>query len=329
MATKIEKTGNFNVFTDTVTGVDHHYISSMLSWDVGDNGNVFYFKDTQQDYTFHYNFSDLVDKDGVAWADVATLKTWLGIKVGVTGTLDVLLQDGTAPLFIVKASNLIAETTTSGVLAKDDLVVGVVSATGFVVGQYLTIYNVVSNRVYFGTVLSIASLDITLDTPIDFEFPAGSFVSVGNTNMNVNGSVTPQIFGIRNPSAVDIPLSVDFTRVMVKCLTATSIDLSEFGDISGGLTNGIVIRKIDGEYYNILNAKTNGELKNIMFDFDIQAASGNQQDGFTGRLTFAGQDKMGAVIRLKEAEDLQIIIQDDLTSLTSLQIIVEGSQVVD
>ena len=147
--------------------------------------------------------------------------------------------------------------------------------------------------------------------------------------MNVNGSVTPQIFGIRNPSGVDIPLSVDVTRIMFKCLTNTGIDLSKFGDIAGGITNGIVIRNIDGNYYNILNAKTNGELKNIMYDFDIQAASGNQQDGFTGRLTFAGQNKMGTVIRLREQEDLQIIIQDDLTSLDTFTIIVEGSQVVD
>ena len=116
---------------------------------------------------------------------------------------------------------------------------------------------------------------------------------------------------------------------MFKCLTSSAVDLSQFGNIAGGLLRGIVIRRVDGEYQNVLNAKTNGDLKNIMFDFDIEVTSGSQQDGFTGRLTFAGQNKMGAVIRIGADEDLQIVIQDDLTSLTSFTVIAEGSGVVD
>lgn len=329
MATKLEKIGNFNVFTDTITGFDHRYLSEFLKWDIGDNESVIYFKDTQQDYTFHYNFTDLVDGDGIAWDDVATLKSWMSVKIGITGTLDVLLQDATSPIFIVKMSNLVAETTTTTLGAKNDYIINVASATGFVIGQYLTIYNAEFNRVFFSEILAINTLAITLDTPLDFEYPIGSFVSVGITNMNVNGSVTPQIFGVRNPSGTDIPLAFDVTRIIFTCLTTTAIDLSEFGDIVGGLTRGIVIRKVDGTYYNIFNAKTNAELKNIMFDFDIQTAQGNQDDGFTGRLTFSGQEKMGAVIRLEEDQDLQMIVQDNLTTLVSFTAIVEGSQVVD
>jgi len=67
----------------------------------------------------------------------------------------------------------------------------------------------------------------------------------------------------------------------------------------------------------------------MMYDFNIETASGNQQDGFTGRLTFAGQNKMGAVIRIGSNEDLQVVIQDDLTSLSLFKMIAEGSEVVD
>ena len=243
--------------------------------------------------------------------------------------VDAVIQDSTSPLFIVKASNLIVETTLTSQTAKEDYIVNVTSAASFVVGQYLTIYNVAADRVFFSEILAINTLAITLDTPLDFEFPIGSIVSVGDNNMNVNGSVTPVIYGIRNPTTADIPSSVDITRLMFKCLTSSAVDLSQFGNIAGGLLRGIVIRRVDGEYQNVLNAKTNGDLKNIMFDFDIEVTSGSQQDGFTGRLTFAGQNKMGAVIRIGADEDLQIVIQDDLTSLTSFTVIAEGSGVVD
>ena len=243
--------------------------------------------------------------------------------------VDATIQDSTSPLFIVKASNLVIETTLTSQTAKNDYIINVTSAASFVVGQYLTIYNVASDRVFFSQIISINVLAITLDTPLDFEFVIGSIVSVGNNNMNVNGSVTPVIYGIRNPTTADIPSSIDITRLMFKCLTSSVTDLSMFGNIGGGLLRGIVIRRVDGTYQNIFNAKTNGDLKNIMYDYDPETVTQQGQDGFTGRLTFAGQNKMGAVIRIGPDEDLQIIIQDDLTSLTSFTVIAEGSGVVD
>ncbi|MEK0369725.1 MAG: hypothetical protein QQN55_01020 [Nitrosopumilus sp.] len=284
-------------------------------------------QNSSNDYKTQSNFTDFVI-NGINPTDVedAVLKINNIIKKETT---DVVIQDSKAPLMIVKASQLIAETTLTSLTTKDDYTINVTSATSFVNGQYLTIYDIENNRVFFSNILSINVLEITLDTPLDFEFPIGSFVSVGNINMNVDGSITPQIFGIRNPTGIDVPLAFDITRLIFKCLTATTVDLSKFGDIAGGLTRGIVIRKVDGEYRNIFNAKTNGELKNLMFDFDIQEVLGNQQDGFTCRITFAGQNKMGAVIRIGEGEDLQIIIQDDLTSLLTFIMIAEGSEVTD
>ena len=242
---------------------------------------------------------------------------------------DVTLQDSTSRLYVIKASNIVAETTLTSLTAKDDYIINVTSAASFAVGQYLTIYNVADNIVFFANILAINTLAITLDTPLDYEFPNGSFVSVGITNMNVDGSVTPQIFGIRNPTGQDIPLVVDITRIMFKCLTTTAVDLSRFGNIAGGIARGIVVRRVDGDYQNIFNAKTNAEIKTISFDFDVEVTSGSQQDGFTARLTFAGQNKFGAVVRLAEDEDLQIVIQDDLTSLVDFELVAEGSEVVD
>jgi hypothetical protein len=253
--------------------------------------------------------------------------------VGVGTNLDpfistVTIEDSTEPLLIVKASKLVIETTLTSGAAKDDYIINVTSAASFAVGQYLTIYSVPDNRVYFSNILEINTLAITLDSPLDFEFPIGASVSVGDEDMAVDGSVTPQIYGIRNPSGVDIPLEINITRLMFKCLTSTTVDLSQFGNIAGGLLRGIVVRRVDGSYSNIFNAKTNADLKTIMYDFDVEITSGAQQDGFTARLTFAGDNKLGAVVRLGADEDLQIVIQDNLTALESFSVVAEGHQVI-
>ena len=247
-------------------------------------------------------------------------------NTATSGAQDVVIQDSVSPLYILKFSNIIAETTLTTEAAKDDYIINVASATGFVVGQYLTIFSIADNRVYFSNVLAINGTAITLDRPLDFEFPIGAGVTVGITNMNVDGSVTPQIFGIRNPTGGDIALSVDITRLMFKILTDAAPDLSKFGDIVGGITRGVQIRRVDGTYQNIVNFKTNGDMNNIMYDLTIQAAKGSQQDGLTARFTMSA---LGAVVRIGEGEDLQIIIQDDLTSLGSFTMIAEGSEVVN
>lgn len=275
------------------------------------------------------DFTDIFDADGVAYADTDVFNLKVISKAGKPNFLNVFAQNSTSPLLIVKASNIVAETTTTTLSAVGDYIINVNSATGLALGQYMTIYNADSNRVYFGTVLAINVLAITLDTPLDFSFPIGSFVSSGIANMNVNGSVTPVIFGIRNPTGTDIALKYDIHRLIFTCLANTTVDLSKFGDIIGGLTKGIVVRRVDGTYQNIFNAKTNAEMKNLMFDFEIQQVQGGQQDGFTCRITFNGKDKMGSVIRLGEQEDLQIIIQDDLSTLVSFTMISQGNEVTE
>jgi len=325
MAYKIYRRGGYFYIVDTATNRERDGLAKDVRVTRG----------TINQTDFHINnVNDWKSSTAIPIASIQdekgnpyTTDSFIEFYEAATST-DVNIQDSQSPLMIVRASKIVIETTITSETALDDYIINVTSAASFVVGQYLTIYNADSDRVFFSNILAINTLAITLDTPLDFAFPIGSFVSVADTNMNVNGSVTPQIFGIRNPTALDIPLAFDITRVMFKCLTDGSVDLSKFGDIAGGLTRGIVIRKVDGTYQNIFNAKTNGELKNIMYDLDIQAASGNQQDGFTGRLTFGGQNKLGAVVRIGEGEDFQVVIQDDLTSLGTFNVIAEGSQVV-
>lgn len=62
--------------------------------------------------------------------------------------------------------------------------------------------------------------------------------------------------------------------------------------------------------------------------YDLSAADAvnpNQgQNGWIGRMTFGGQSKMGVVIRLPIGDDVEFIVQDNLTGIELLEIVAEG-----
>jgi len=246
------------------------------------------------------------------------------------GSMPVTIQDQVSPIVITKFSVLEETTTTTAPVAIDDYVIPVTSVTGIVAGKFLSVFDPNSLRFTNFVVVSVTDLNVTVDRPIDFPYPTGSYMDVGDTDMAVNGAVTPVVFGIRNNAGAIPPpgleLSVDITRIIIQCITATSTDYDLFGDIAA-LTNGIMLRNRNGETFNIFNTKTTGELAGIMYDltvYDVKQGT----DGFIGRLTFAGQSKMGAVQRLAINEDLELIVQDNLTGLTKLEIVAEGSVVI-
>lgn len=281
----------------------------------------------------------LYDANGLPWVQdanggmpvnsIITDATGNEVTLEPDGSLPVTLQDQTTPTVIVPLSQVNNTTTVATLGVIDTYTIDVTDTTGFIDAAFIVIADLVNDRYYVGSqVGAIAGSTVTLDTPLDFAYAVGATITNGTTNMNVNGSVTPQVFGLR-VSDPGLPLTVDVTRLMFICTTTDTVDLSKFGDITGGLTNGIVIRKRDGTFNNIFNAKTNAALAGIMFDFDVQVQTNpaQGQDGFIGRLTFAGQNKMGVTIRVGPDEDLECIIQDDLTTLESFTIIAEGSVV--
>jgi hypothetical protein len=324
MAYQIFKRGGYFYIIDTVDGREREGLSKDVMVSRGTTSqDDFYFKNINDwDDNKKVNISEIQDANGFSY----TLDGFIRFYEN-TSSVDVNIQDSTANLVIVPVNQLITETTLSTATSIDDLVINVVSATSFLIGQLITIYSVDSNRVYFGYILGINGTAISLDSHLDYTFSIGDFVSVGNDNLSVDGSVTSQVFGVRNPTTQDIPLAVDVTRIIFTILTNNAVDLSKFGDIVGGITRGVLARKVNGVYKNIFNVKTNADFKNIMFDIDIEVAKGNAQDGITARFTFAGQENLGAVIRLFPNEDLQFIIQDDLSSLSMFKIMVEGSEV--
>jgi hypothetical protein len=167
---------------------------------------------------------------------------------------------------------------------------------------------------------------------VDYAYESGTNVDVAITNMAVDGSVTPQVFGLRGtgaPPGVDIEF--DLTRIIFECVTTSAVNLLLFANFAK-LTRGLLFRCRNGIYNNIFNVKSNSEIASIMFDFNVSQSINPAQgvDGFVSRLTFAGPSKIGVTIRLPIGEDAEIVVQDDLATaqggetITKLRIIAEG-----
>jgi hypothetical protein len=238
--------------------------------------------------------------------------------------IDVSVQDQTTPpvdFFFTQPPG--PPTSLSASVAIDDYDITVVSAVGCSVGDYFGVFNTAGDRAYFGEILNIATNTLTMDTPMDFAFQSGDVAICLDRNLGVDGSATPQIFSIEVGSGSRS--SIDISRIMVSMLTDSAPSLAKFGDLTK-LTRGLVLRRVNGDIRNLWNVKDNGELTNLTFDYDPKLATNPSQgqNGANFRNSFNGPDKHGTVIRLNPGDELQLIVQDDLSDLTRFRVIAQG-----
>lgn len=244
------------------------------------------------------------------------------------GHAESALQDQHTPLIMLPMVQKLVDAFLAVDAVVDAYTATVDDATGMVAGQHFRIINAAADKFYFGTILSIAAEVITLDTMIDFVYVSGSGVTTSNINMVVDGSGTPVVFTART-GAPSIPSDVDITRIIFQCITDSAVDLNKFGNLAK-LTRGLALRFVDGDKDNIFNVKTNADLAGLAFDFTPYVASnpGQGVHGFIARLTFAGQNKIGVTIRIGPEDNLEMVVQDDLTfgspDIISLVCTIEG-----
>jgi hypothetical protein len=173
-------------------------------------------------------------------------------------------------------------------------------------------------------VLGVAGDLITIDRPIDHAFPAGTTLGrIVTTNLNVDGSITPQAFSVRagqNPS--------DFVRFLITMTDDSAMDDSRFGGLPA-LTRGLVFRIVNGFQRTIFCFKTNQDIKQFCYDVNYSSRAPSGYFGFSSRITFGGQSKHGVVLRLGAGDVLQWVVQDDLTGLDTLKIAAEGHEVTE
>jgi hypothetical protein len=246
------------------------------------------------------------------------------IEVGPTGTMGVptFIQDQTTfPLDLWFLERLNDATIAV------DTVLGAASFTataghGIVDGNVIEINN--TTTFIQAIVTNVATNVITIDQPINHVYLAASQLIVSNKNMNVLGTQgSPRIFTI----APEVGQKGDFTRIISTLSDASAMDFTTFGGQSA-LANGCVLRLklAGGDFFNLFNWKTNGEFIVRAFDHSFQTKIGGGEHSFTARSTWGGQSKRGVVLRVEgtRLEELQILVQDNLTGLTDFNMVAQG-----
>lgn len=271
--------------------------------------------------------TEIEDQNGVDYADAEALIKFLN---DATSTFT-KQKDRTTKSIIVKFNRVTNSTALANPVAIGDTSIVVDSATGIAVGSYLIFFSPTDRKFMVCEVVDITGAPtIIIDTPVDFAFPAGTFVDIAITNLKSIGSLaSPKVYGLRGTG---IPVGVNITamieRIIITCTTNSPVNLSLFMNLEK-LTNGLVLRKRDGNNENIFNVKDNFEISGIQFDYDPILATNPAQgvDGIKTRLTFT---RFGTVKALPIGTDLELLVQDDIEtaqtgdSITLLEAVAEG-----
>lgn len=180
---------------------------------------------------------------------------------------------------------------------------------------------------YQALVLNVTADVITFDRPLDHAFTVAAVVQRCDINMAVDGSVTSQIFYI-SPSGTTLDL--DINSIFFHIEDNVVMDSATFGGITK-LARGVVVRRVNGENKVLFNVKSNGEFaRHCLFsEYDSKAPAGVY--GFRAVKQFNSQTGNGVSLRLNYATDdqLQIIIQDNLTGIAEFHATAQGHVVTD
>lgn len=177
-------------------------------------------------------------------------------------------------------------------------------------------------RFYQGQVVATASGEIKVDSPLDYAYTTAATIYRAEHDLSFDGSGSSLIYKISPPSDA----LWHIVRLMVYIEDDSTMDDGTFGGASA-LTNGLLFRLKNTIYQNIFNVKTNGELAQRAYDrtYVSKPPSGTGNSVITRR-TFGGESKNGVIIELDGAtsDELQAIVQDDLTDQVHVHIIAQG-----
>lgn len=217
-----------------------------------------------------------------------------------------------------------ATTTTLAVASSvGDYQITLADATGFSVGDYIHV-NTSSIETTHPKVTAIATNTLTLDRRLDKAHLIGDEVIKVIIDMALTGQTgtmaSPQIY-FAGPPAGQV---WHITRILFSMVHGTAGDLGLFGNLAA-LTNGVVVRAyVSGNYGTLTNWKTSADMKTDMFDVEFDSRSGGGGVyGTSGRGTFT---RTGAVVRLDGdlGDQLQIMVQDDITALNFFGMKMQG-----
>lgn len=245
------------------------------------------------------------------------------------GIRNVSLQDEIEPVVDLHLTREIDSGVlrTAGTLNSETIEITI--STLPVVGDLIILKDPTGDAFFQGGITAVTPIvgndyDLDLDTPLDFAFQTDAILTLESNDMAVDGSVTIQEFKI-SPVGLAADVEWHVLRVLASLLSDGQMDDGLFGNLPP-LTNGFVLRSENGFTKNIFNARTNGEVREHVFDFEYADKAPAGLFGLSYRRAFGGQDKNGIALRIavSEGEGFKCLIQDDLTGLTAFRMVAQG-----
>lgn len=214
-------------------------------------------------------------------------------------------------------------TTLTVAAAINDTSVTVASVVGFAIGDYIQIGGHTGDITYT-RIINIVGLVIYLNRPLGHTRAIG--VAVDQIVLNIASTAgtmaAPQSYTVI-PSTGEV---WHIERLMTEMVHTTAGDLALFGNLTA-LTNGVILRRYDGATatYNTFTVWQANE--DIFLDTaSIQFLSRSGGGGSYATVSFGSFADIGVTVKLDASagDYLEILIQDDLTTLTNFQMKVQG-----
>jgi hypothetical protein len=145
----------------------------------------------------------------------------------------------------------------------------------------------------------------------------GYFLNGAVKNMNVNGSVTPQVFSF-SPAA---NLTYYINKLHIVLADGGTPDVTDFGN-GTALTNGLLFESVvNGSANTLFNVLDNGDIS-LMFIDHFSSPSGwlNNADLFLGSYNF----NMPITLNQLNSDLLRVTVRDNITGLDAFRIAASG-----
>jgi len=245
----------------------------------------------------------------------------------MSGEIDVNIQSQTTTLFQYL---LMQEQKTDIILTDpisvDDVVVNVSAGHGFTAadGEFMVVRN--GNAFFQLRVKSVASDAITIESPIDNDYPIlGTSIIRGNVNMNVNGSSVPVDFKFTFNGDVAANVPIDIQGFILSFQSgAITPDDGTFGGIPA-LSNGVFLRKVNDTNTGLGNYTSNQEFRDVggVIEYSDKAPAGTNATNVFIDI----ESNFGQVLRINPRIPDHVLgkVRDNLTGLDKFTVSILGS----
>lgn len=205
-----------------------------------------------------------------------------------------------------------------------DTSITVASSVGFAVGDFIQIGGHDTADFTATKIIAIVGNVISINRPLGNTRTVGSAVQQIVVNLaSASGSIaSPQSYTII-PSSTQV---WHVERLMIEMVHSSAGDLSLFGNLTA-LTNGVVVRRYDGTTATYSTYTVWQSNEDIYLDTgSIQFLTRSGGGGSYATVAFGAFSDIGVTVKLdgSKGDYLQLLVQDNLTAMTSFRAKAQG-----